>query len=413
MKKIFTSLIVLYIAFFFMQFCFNYFKRNHEVEYNINNFTILEDYRGNTKNEVDNYYLQIKTNNNTFHIQTFENFNREKKIVKDIKHFEVNGYECILPIFQNQKVITDFICMKDNIQNYYQNLNVKEMEEYVSKVKEYNANNYVSEKSRLITKGTTTYYIDNNANNHYLALTYYKGLKIMDKTSIIEVELFSKDKYSQKLNGFINNKYFVIDYENNFDSQEFITLNIRSKDKQIIGSDNVINFDSYIQGIVGSSAYIFDKDTKIQYELDLETKSILRTGNQSSGIKYYDGTWSTSSAYDAAQKEVIFKKYDQNNEYIKIDKVNGNEYGITYYVKQNGKNYDVYESPRNSNQKIYLFTTTDYKTLKYIDNYIYFEDANEIKYYSNTIGIRTIAKDNEILNNDTIKFNVIGGIWRH
>lgn len=410
MKKIFASLIVLYIAFFFMQFCFNYFKRNHEVTYLINEFTVLEDYRGNLEDEVDNYYFQIKSGSNTFYIQTFENFNREKKIVKEIKTFKTNEYECILPIFKNEKVITDIICIKDNIQSYYQNLNDKELAENVSKIEEYSAENYISDKTRLITKGTTTYYIDNSVENHYLALTYYKGLKIMDKISLREVELFDKDKYTQKINGFIDDKYFVINYNDNFESQEFITLNIKSKNKQVIGSDNIINFDSYVQGIVDSSAYIFDKDTKKQYELDLKTKSILRTGNQATGIKYYDGTWSTKSAYDASENDIIFKKYDQNDDYIRTEMINGKEYGIMYYVKQNRNKYEVYESPRTSNKQIYLFTTTDYKTIKYIDNYIYFEDGNTIKYYNNTKGIRTIVKDNEILNNDTIKFNVIGEI---
>lgn len=233
----------------------------------------------------------------------------------------------------------------------------------------------------------------------------------MDKTALKEVELFTKDKYSQKINGFIDEKYFVINYEDNFESQEFIVVNLKKQTEEVIGSDNVINYDSYVQGIVNNSAFIFDKDTKIQYELDLDNKSILRTGNQNTGIKYYDKTWSTISAYDAVKTEVIFPKYDQTDEYIKIDKVNGENNGVTYYIKQNGNKYDVYESPRNSGIKTYIFTTSDYKTIKYIDNYIYFEYENTIKYYTNTLGIRQIIKDNEIASNNTIIFNVIGEVW--
>ena len=57
MKKIFTSILVIYIFFFFLEFCFNYFKKSHIEEYKINDIIIKEDYKGNTKNEENNYQI--------------------------------------------------------------------------------------------------------------------------------------------------------------------------------------------------------------------------------------------------------------------------------------------------------------------------------------------------------------------
>ena len=86
MKKIFTSILVIYIFFFFLEFCFNYFKKSHIEEYKINDIIIKEDYKGNTKNEENNYYFEIKTNKNIFYIKTFTDYKKENMIIKDKKY---------------------------------------------------------------------------------------------------------------------------------------------------------------------------------------------------------------------------------------------------------------------------------------------------------------------------------------
>src|SRR5574344_2574573 len=138
MKKIFALLILLYIVFFGAQFIFNYFRTSHEVFYNVNNVEIKEYYQGNTKNEKENYYFELTTASNTFYIQTFSNLNKNKKVITDIKYYSDEQYECLLPIFKNDIVLTDMICINSGIMNNYQNIKDDNVTEYLKTINEYN-----------------------------------------------------------------------------------------------------------------------------------------------------------------------------------------------------------------------------------------------------------------------------------
>lgn len=406
MKKIFASIIVLYIFFFFLEFCFNYFKKSHEVTYVINNIEIKEDYKGNTKGETNNYYFEIKAPKNIFYIQTYEDFKKEKKIIKEIKYFINEEYECILPIFKKDKILTDLTCINNKgIEQNYNTIQNDEIDNFLSEIKLYKKENYSDNTQNSIIKGTSTYYINNLNPNYFLAFTYYKGVKIADQTSLRELELFKKDRYTQKVKTFVDNKYITIDYNNNYDSNEFIVLDLKNRKTSTIGSNFVVNFDSYIQGTINNSVYVFDKDTKSQYQIDLKEKTIIRIGTASTGIKYYDGTWQNKSAYDAAKEEIIFKEYDSSDKYVMIKKIMGNNYGTTIYVEEENGIYKVYKSPRNNGILTYLFTTTDYKTMYFLNDYIYYKDGIYIKQYSDLTGSKTIIKDSEITNK-TVSFYV-------
>lgn len=397
MKKIIGSIFVIYMFLFFLELSFNYFKKNHLVEYEINNILIKEDYRGNTKNEENNYYLELKTNENTFLIQTYENFKKEKRIIKEIKHFKNNKYECLLPIFKNNKIITDLICIENDIQKNYSTFKDDKIDEFLEHTS-YNKENYKDKQGRLIIKGTTTFYVNNIPENNYLAFNYNKGLKIADKTSLTEIELFKNKIYNQKINAFNNNKYFIIDYNIQNTTNNFILIDMKTKEKTKIQSNEKISFNSYIQGSLNNAIYLFDKNNKNQYQIDLEGKTITRIGNSTSGIKYYNGTWQNIKTEEAVKEEKIFKDYEQTNEYIMIKKIRGNEYGTTIYVKENNNKYDVYESYRNNQKLIYLFTTTNYKTINFIKENIYYQDGIYIKVYSNKTGSKTLIEDTEIKN---------------
>lgn len=396
MKKIIASILVIYIFLFFLEFSFNYFKKEHVVQYTINSIKIKEDYKGNTKNEENNYYFEIETNQNTFYIQTYENFNKEKKIIKKIEYFKNDDYECILPIFKENKIVTDLICIENGIQKNYNTFQNKEIDEFLDSTI-YNKENYKN-NSKTIIKGLSTFYVDNLPEKTYLALTYYKGIKIADQTSLQEIELFKKDVYNQKIRTFYENKYIIIDYNKDYQANEFILVDLKKRKKVVIGSNYTIKYDAYIQGTINNAVYLFDKDTKSQYQIDIDEKTITRIGNVNSGIKYYDGSWQIKNANDAIKEELKFKTYEQNDEFVMIKKIRGNKYGTTIYVEEENGKYNVYESYRNNGKLIYLFTTTEYETLNFKDNYIYYKDGIFIKIYSNQTGSKEIIKDTELKN---------------
>lgn len=397
MKKIIASIFVIYMFLFFLELTFNYFKKHHNVEYEVNEVLIKEDYRGNTKNEENNYYIELITKENTFYIQTYTNFNKEKKIIKEIKYFKNNKYECILPIFKKNKILTDLICIENKTQKNYSTFQDDEIDAFLENTP-YNKENSIDNTTQKIVKGLSTFYVNNLPNNNYLAFNYYKGLKIADKTSLTEIELFKNDVYNQKIKTFYENKYLIFDYNNKYQSNELILVDLKTKDKKIIGSNNIIKNDSYIQGALSNAVYLFDKDNKIQYQIDLKERTITRIGNVYSGINYYDKKWQNISAYDASKEEKIFKDYEQTDEYVMIKNIRGNKYGTTIYVKEVNGKYEVYESYRNNEKLIYLFATTDYQSLNFVKENIYYKDDKYIKLYSNITGIKTLIKDSELQN---------------
>lgn len=397
MKKIIASTIVIYMFLFFLEIGFNYFKQKHIVEYKINDFIIKEDYRGNIKNEENNYYFEIKTKENTFYLQTYENFSKKKKIIKKIEHFKNDTYECVLPIFEKNKIVTDLLCIEKGNQKNYNTIQNNEIDNFLEQTN-YPKENYIENNSQIIKKGLSTFYVDNLPEKNYLAFNYYKGIKIADKTALTEIELFANDIYTQKIKTFYNNKYFIIDYNNKYESNEFILIDLKTTKKTIIGSNNKIKYDAYIQGTLNNAVYLFDKDSKSQYQIDLKDETITRIGTINSGIKYYDGTWQIINTYDAIKEEIKFKDYSQTNDYVMIKNIRGEKYGTTIYIKEVNGKYEVYESYRNNKTLIYLFTTTDYQSLNFVDDYIYYIDGINIKVYSNKTGSKKVIQDSELKN---------------
>ena len=412
MKKIFVSITILYIFLFFLEFSFNYFKKHHEATYKIDNIEIKEDYRGNTKEEENNYYLELKTEKNTFYIQTYEDFKKEKRIIKQVKYYSDDNYECILPIFKKNAVLTDLICIEDGKQINYNTIQNSQITEFLNTISEYPKENYKDNLENVIMRNQTRFYPSNLPKDHYIALTYYKGLLVADETSFREIELFKKDVYTQKIKAFTNNKYLIINYNNNYDSNEFYVVNLKTRQYDAFGSNNTIKYDAYIQGTLENSVYLFDKDSKNQYQLDLKEKTITRIGNTNTGIKYYDGTWQNKNAYEAVNKELKFKEYETTDEYIMIKKIRGKKYGTTIYVKEVNGVYEVYRGIRDNQNLIYLFTTTDYKTMNFLKDYIYYKDGIYIKMYSDLTGIKTIMNSSEITNK-SVSFYIGENIWKH
>ena len=111
-------------------------------------------------------------------------------------------------------------------------------------------------------------------------------------------------------------------------------------------------------------------------------------------------------------KELKFKEYETTDEYIMIKKIRGKKYGTTIYVKEVNGVYEVYRGIRDNQNLIYLFTTTDYKTMNFLKDYIYYKDGIYIKMYSDLTGIKTIMNSSEITNK-SVSFYIGENIWKH
>ena len=88
--------------------------------------------------------------------------------------------------------------------------------------------------------------------------------------------------------------------------------------------------------------------------------------------------------------------------------VNGNKLSGYYLVYQKVNNvYKVYKvNVQNKDIITYLFTTTDINSIKCNNEYIFFKDSKEIKYFNDLIGVKTLLKYNELEFNNKLNFYV-------
>ena len=127
MKKLIKLLMVLIILYFGIEISFINFNKGHILEYKIKSnkktFNIKEIYVQKKKHEKTNYYFEIQVDDVIFNYQTYNNYNRANYIIKKIDYFEDSSYKCINIKDKNDKSISDVICIKDNIEYYYNSIN--------------------------------------------------------------------------------------------------------------------------------------------------------------------------------------------------------------------------------------------------------------------------------------------------
>ena len=251
-------------------------------------------------------------------------------------------------------------------------------------------------------------------NDYLIGINSYKGLYTISENNVkglIEVNIFNKDIYTRKISGTVKSTYVTADYESNYTFNKFYTLKLDSKNVETIKSNYDISFDSYVQGIIDNSIYVFDKDSKVQYEVNIKSKTVTIVGNVSMGIKFYNnGVWETKSAYDASSSEMMFinnvADYVDSN-YIRIDKHGNTKSGFYYLYQREGNYYKVYRSNvQNKEDLTYLFETNRIDNIYYIDDMVFYTYNNEVRYYNDEVGIRTLFVNTEFEFNNSLVYSV-------
>lgn len=417
MKKVFKMLFVLLIIYLFIQICFSFFGNGHKIEYKIDNAVIVETYTNKTKNETTNYYFDIDVNGEHFYLQTYHNFNTAKKVIKNVKLLQTANSFCILPIFKGNTLVTDIMCKVGKDIVYYRDLKGGdvELDSKISAIAEYNSSKWQNNLENNYKHKSVTVYKNNILKDYLVGINSYKGLYTIDKANangIIEVNIFNSDVYTRKISGTVKSTYITAAYDVNHSFNRFYTLKLDSKNVGTITTSHEISFDSYVQGIIDNSMYIFDRDNKVQYEVNIKTKTVTITGNVSMGIKFYNnGKWETKSAYDAINSELIFVKDKQtdylNDNFVRIDKQGNEKSGFYYLYKQEGSYFKVYRSNvQNKESLTYLFTTNKIDNIYYFDDTVFYTFNNEVRYYNDELGVRTLFVNTEFEFNNSLIYSV-------
>lgn len=405
MKYLIKSLSILLIILFCLKFLIYTLNDGHKINYTIGNFTVKETLKVNAKDKLDNYYFEIKHEKFKTNFQIYKNYSKNKNIITNIKHTQYKDYQCIMPIFKGNKILTDIMCIKDNQITYYHDLKTKENNKFTKSLEKnnYKTSNYIDKTKTQKTNDIQILYEKNLINNHYVAVENYKGITLIN-SEIKKVKLFEDDNYKRPLSIFYDKYYIIADYNEKYSFKTFYVVNLINGKITEIHSYNEISFDSIMQGAIDQTIYIFDKDAKKQYQIDLKNKTIKETKNK---ILYYNGKWETMTLKEAIDGKTFNQyKTTKNKNYEKIDTIEYNKTGYIYsYKKQNNKYLAYRADIQNKALKTYLFTTSDLNSIIYLDNYIYYKN-DKTWYYYYTYGNRKIITNTELQFNNDIKLGV-------
>lgn len=411
MKRMFGLLLILLIGYFSLQLIFRFIDKGHTEEYNITTngqvFSIKEIYTVNT-DEDNNYYLEIKVNEDTFDMQIYDNLNMSKRIITDIYYYDAD-YKCILPVINKEKY-GNVICKIDDTYYNYQDLKGKN-ESLDLFVKNLNIDS--KEQQELANKNKITVY-DNLIDKHYIALETYKGITTINKknmSTIVDINLFEKDIYTKDISCFIDKYYLVADYNKQTKFNEFKLVDITNNKVKTIKYDYDISLDSYILGTYENKVYLFDNSTKKEYEIDVKKETIIEVGNTNIGIKILvNGNFENINAYTVYQNKTKFTPYEvsytfNNQNYDLVLKVGKEKSGYYYIFEKVGNTYKVYRSNiQNKINKTYLFETNSTELL-YSKDSVYYLDGKTLKRYDNQ-GNKIILEYSELEFNNNIKIGL-------
>lgn len=421
MKRFITLMIVFFILYLGLQFIFKFTTNGFENEYEIisdKTYLIKETYTANKKGERNNYFITIRDDNHKFAYQIYEGLGKNERVVKDVRTYSDNQYSCILPIFRNGEKLVDVTCISNGIQYYYHDIQGRDsaLDNFVSNLpeEEYELSQFEDHASSANQTTNVIYYPDNMIKDHYYSFQTYRGSYLLNNRNAKKTyfsELFDKDVYNMTISAYAGKYYVVADYNSEYEFNKFYLIDMKNLKKEMIEYHKTLSFDSYVQGVVDNSVYIFDRNSKTQYELNVKTKSLVEVGNVDLKIKYYkNGVWSTVSAYDAMNSRLYFIMQETNSsdEYERVDKVGNELSGFYYYYKKVGQNYEVYRSNvQEPSIMTYLFNTNSISQIQYLDDYIYYINGDTVYYYHDTVGIRKLYKNTEIKFNSTLSFGVV------
>ena len=139
MKKILPILVLLAFVAFCYQFIVTFFITEHEITYSLiandqKHYTISENY----KKEGDRHYYTFSVLNQNkkkrYLFEVEEDFDKQDRVITDIKYYKRNNLECIFPIYKRDHAY-DVSCLLDGeqVSSFYLASQSNEDFSYISK----------------------------------------------------------------------------------------------------------------------------------------------------------------------------------------------------------------------------------------------------------------------------------------
>ncbi len=420
MGKLITAMFYLFIIYLILQFVMLYFRGGHEQFYTIesgeNRFFVKEEYVVDGKQS--HYFFTVDVNEEeTFYFQTYESFHRVDNVIDDIIYLDANSAQCILPIFVLTEINSDVICHYQGMVYDYQKISkrVAGLDKEIEQLKQNYDLASFQDNSDFFTREYVTVHSDNVLNNHYFYMTNYRGIGTISMDNLnryAKIEFFRNDVYEMSLKILIDNNLLMANYNQRNEFNQFKAINLITNNVEDIILDRYVSFDSYFQGVAVDMVYLYDRENKRQYQINIATGGMIEVGNEEIGVKILiDDEWEWLETTELANEDIYFQEKEDIDfeipaKYVDYEIVMG-ELGYIYYFAEDTDKYQVYRAPmRQPKYKKHLFSTTDIDSIKLIYDYVYYRDGEKVKYYNDATGVKTLVENSEFAFNETLDFGI-------
>ena len=110
MKKKAILIIVVLLLLYGTYLLYKHSIKEYKLSYKISKYKVEEHYYKTTNHEYD---IKIENNKKIYTYTLENNFNKNKKIIKDIKTVKKDNISCIIPLYRKE-IDLDIYCLLDN-----------------------------------------------------------------------------------------------------------------------------------------------------------------------------------------------------------------------------------------------------------------------------------------------------------
>ena len=399
MKKAISFSAIVLVLLLVYQVGINYIKKEHSVQYNVENeldsYKIEEDY---SYENNDTYLIRVTdSENNSFVFDVKNNYNKQREIVKDVITYSDGEVYCISLEFLNKEQDTEPLCkVEDKTYTYSYAMKQHNIDEFLAKLPNFDYKKYQKESNVRSDSGI-------NVNKDYLqenelfVIYDYKRV-VLHKQFNSDYFVFSTlDNYKNTI-GMRVGKYYVIPK-----LTESATLNTYIKydletdlKKEIVVPG--FSKQTYINGVYDNKLYVFDKSDMKQYTIDPYRDEVEVVSTDTDSIVYVKGKETKVSNYELAENNVYFTEDTTAYDSIDYDEI---YLGLNYAVYRKGDvYYKVYK--KYLNNPIYLFDAEDAREVIVVSEDIYYIKEDKIYRHNKYGDIPLIQKNEFKYNSDNI-----------
>ncbi len=411
MKRVFYFILLLFILFVVYQFVVMLFIDHHQVSYTIaqdeKSFSITETF--SKENKQDHYFFEIQEGDHLFYFHSNTSMGKRDHVIQALEVFLQNDLYCLYPVLEKDTP-SSIVCLKDGKLVSYaslrqqNNVDIGSFVEILQNKGYQNPGWQVSYTSKEY-RGKLVYQ-DNLIDGEIVTLWNYQGLDLYQKEDLSSISLLSSDRYENDFGALVSHYYIIPNYDQKHDFNTMYLVNLLDHSKKSLYFDDDISFDSYVQGVVDSKYYLFDREHKKQYEINPKQASSRLIGSIDLEGQYFDGeSWSSVPISRFVSEKLTFptpvsssvkEKYPDATIYEFFDR--------SYVITPQKEVYLVYRD--HLDHPIFLFQDSMMQSVTLKDGAIYYIKDNILYRYSDIHGLKPLVSYNEFRYNHQYIYDV-------